>query len=47
MQLDKKLVLYSIFSVAIGICAVTPLAYLMTPETSQSTDQATVGVYEW
>ncbi|XHH09020.1 MAG: hypothetical protein ACFCUE_15875 [Candidatus Bathyarchaeia archaeon] len=38
MQFEKKLILCSIFAVAIGIATVTPLAFLMTPATAQSTD---------
>ena len=47
MHIEKKLILCSILAVVIGISTVTPLAFLMTPATAQSTDQATVGVYEW
>ncbi len=38
MQFEKKLILCSIFAVAIGISTVIPLAFLMTPATAQSTD---------
>jgi hypothetical protein len=38
MQFEKKLILCSIFAVAIGIAAVIPLAFLMTPATAQSSD---------
>jgi hypothetical protein len=38
MQFEKKVILCSIFAVAIGIATIVPLAYLMTPATAQSTD---------
>lgn len=38
MQIEKKLIICSILAVAIGILTVTPLAFLMTPATAQSTD---------